>query len=147
MGGICSRAPSAASASARRLTHLRPQESKTEPLQNTHSMSLPPLEPSTRYQARVRVKPYGGYSGIWSEWSEERSWDTEWGTSPRPPPPLLLQPSWEEGRVTRTHRGDPPKRPSLHLSPVTRGMQQTAEKLSRERVSSALLPRQTLALC
>lgn len=78
MGGICSRAPSAASASARRLTHLRPQESKTEPLQNTHSMSLPPLEPSTRYQARVRVKPYGGYSGIWSEWSEERSWDTEW---------------------------------------------------------------------
>ncbi|XP_016017274.2 cytokine receptor common subunit beta isoform X3 [Rousettus aegyptiacus] len=54
------------------------QESKTEPLQNTHSMSLPPLEPSTRYQARVRVKPYGGYSGIWSEWSEERSWDTEW---------------------------------------------------------------------
>lgn len=85
VGGICSRAPSAASASARRLTHLRPQESKTEPLQNTHSMSLPPLEPSTRYQARVRVKPYGGYSGIWSEWSEERSWDTEWGTSPRPP--------------------------------------------------------------
>lgn len=66
---------------------------------------------------------------------------------PGPPPLLLLQPSWEEGRVTRTHRGDPPKRPSLHLSPVTRGVQQTAEKLSREQVSSALLPRQTLALC
>ncbi|XP_039733706.1 cytokine receptor common subunit beta isoform X2 [Pteropus medius] len=54
------------------------QESKTEPLQNTHSMSLPHLEPSTRYQARVRVKPYSGYNGIWSEWSEECSWDTEW---------------------------------------------------------------------
>lgn len=55
------------------------EESKTETLRNTHSMSLPPLEPSTRYQARVRVKPTpGGYNGIWSEWSEERFWDTEW---------------------------------------------------------------------
>ncbi|XP_066115336.1 cytokine receptor common subunit beta [Saccopteryx bilineata] len=54
------------------------KESKTEFLQNTHVMSLPPLEASTRYQARVRVKPYGGYNGMWSEWSEERSWDTEW---------------------------------------------------------------------
>ncbi|XP_032202284.1 cytokine receptor common subunit beta isoform X1 [Mustela erminea] len=55
------------------------EESKTETLQNAHSMSLPPLEPSTRYQARVRVKPTpGGYDGIWSEWSEELFWDTEW---------------------------------------------------------------------
>ncbi|XP_036155829.1 cytokine receptor common subunit beta [Myotis myotis] len=54
------------------------EESKTEPLQNTRVLSLPPLESSTRYQARVRVKPYKGYSGIWSEWSEESSWDTEW---------------------------------------------------------------------
>ncbi|XP_054430490.1 cytokine receptor common subunit beta [Pteronotus mesoamericanus] len=54
------------------------QESKTEPLPNAHIMSLPPLEPSTRYQARVRVKPDNGYDGIWSEWSEECSWDTEW---------------------------------------------------------------------
>ncbi|KAM5250749.1 cytokine receptor common subunit beta [Hipposideros larvatus] len=53
------------------------EESKTESLQ-IPQMSLPPLEPSTRYQARVRVKTYGGYDGIWSEWSEERSWDTEW---------------------------------------------------------------------
>lgn len=55
------------------------EESKMEPLQNAHSMPLPPLEPSTRYQARVRVKPGpSGYSGIWSEWSEECSWDTDW---------------------------------------------------------------------
>ncbi|XP_077024834.1 cytokine receptor common subunit beta isoform X2 [Tamandua tetradactyla] len=55
------------------------EESKAETLHNTHSMSLPPLEPSTRYWARVRVQPTpGGYSGIWSEWSEEHAWDTEW---------------------------------------------------------------------
>ncbi|KAK1341575.1 hypothetical protein QTO34_017990 [Cnephaeus nilssonii] len=54
------------------------EESKTEPLQNTRVLSLPPLESSTRYQARVRVRPYKGYSGIWSEWSKESSWDTEW---------------------------------------------------------------------
>ncbi|XP_006865343.1 PREDICTED: cytokine receptor common subunit beta [Chrysochloris asiatica] len=54
------------------------EESKTQPLVNAHSMALPPLEPSTRYWARVRakVKP-DGYNGIWSEWSEELSWDTE----------------------------------------------------------------------
>ncbi|XP_014635375.1 PREDICTED: cytokine receptor common subunit beta-like [Ceratotherium simum simum] len=70
------------------------EESKTASLQNAHSMSLPQLEASTGYQARVRVKPApGGYNGIWSEWSEERSWVTEWGMSPRPPPTLLLQPS------------------------------------------------------
>lgn len=70
------------------LTHLHPQDSKTELLQNAHSMSLPRLEPSTKYQARVRVKPTpGSYNGIWSEWSEERSWGTEWGRSPRPPLP------------------------------------------------------------
>ncbi|KAF6118173.1 colony stimulating factor 2 receptor subunit beta [Phyllostomus discolor] len=54
------------------------QESKTELLPNTRVMMLPPLEPSTRYQARVRVKPDSGYSGVWSEWSEECSWDTDW---------------------------------------------------------------------
>ncbi|KAM9671391.1 cytokine receptor common subunit beta-like isoform 1-T6 [Trichechus inunguis] len=55
------------------------EESKTQPLKNMHSMSLPPLEPSTRYWARVRVKPtLSSYNGIWSEWSEECSWDTEW---------------------------------------------------------------------
>ncbi|KAB1269549.1 Cytokine receptor common subunit beta [Camelus dromedarius] len=55
------------------------EETKTELFQNAHNMPLPPLEPSTRYQARVRVKPNpSGYNGIWSEWSEERSWDTEW---------------------------------------------------------------------
>ncbi|XP_045635857.1 cytokine receptor common subunit beta [Ursus americanus] len=55
------------------------EESKTETLQNAHSMSLPPLEPSTRYRARVRVEPTpSGYRGIWSDWSEECFWDTEW---------------------------------------------------------------------
>uniref|UniRef100_A0A8C4MRH4 Fibronectin type-III domain-containing protein n=1 Tax=Equus asinus TaxID=9793 RepID=A0A8C4MRH4_EQUAS len=55
------------------------EDSKTESLQNAHSMSLPRLEPSTKYQARVRVKPApGGYNGVWSEWSEECSWGTEW---------------------------------------------------------------------
>ncbi|XP_074231588.1 cytokine receptor common subunit beta isoform X1 [Camelus bactrianus] len=55
------------------------EETKTELFQNAHNLPLPPLEPSTRYQARVRVKPNPrGYNGIWSEWSEERSWDTEW---------------------------------------------------------------------
>ncbi|KAK2488792.1 hypothetical protein MC885_015115 [Smutsia gigantea] len=59
------------------------EESKTEPLQNAHSMPLPPLEPSTRYQARVRVRPGpSGYSGIWSEWSEVCSWDTDWVLPP-----------------------------------------------------------------
>ncbi|XP_007519473.1 cytokine receptor common subunit beta isoform X2 [Erinaceus europaeus] len=54
-------------------------ETKADSLQNTHSMALPHLEPATRYQARVRVKPTpGGYNGIWSEWSKESSWDTEW---------------------------------------------------------------------
>lgn len=88
-----------ASVSAQLLTHLCPQESKTETLQNAHSMSLPPLEPSTRYQARVRVKPTpGGYDGIWSEWSEELFWDTEWGMSPGLHPPFRVQPSWAEDR-------------------------------------------------
>uniref|UniRef100_A0A8C4MJQ4 Fibronectin type-III domain-containing protein n=1 Tax=Equus asinus asinus TaxID=83772 RepID=A0A8C4MJQ4_EQUAS len=64
------------------------EDSMTESLQNAHSMSLPRLEPSTKYQARVRVKPApGGYNGVWSEWSEECSWVTEWGRSPRPPLP------------------------------------------------------------
>lgn len=55
------------------------EESKTVTLENSHIMSLPPLEPFTRYQARVRVKPTpGGYNGVWSEWSEECFWVTEW---------------------------------------------------------------------
>ncbi|XP_047722927.1 cytokine receptor common subunit beta isoform X1 [Prionailurus viverrinus] len=55
------------------------KESKTETLQNSHVMSLPPLEPFTRYQARVRVRPTpSGYNGVWSQWSEETFWDTEW---------------------------------------------------------------------
>ncbi|XP_049740305.1 cytokine receptor common subunit beta-like isoform X2 [Elephas maximus indicus] len=54
------------------------KEAKTEALQNTYSLWLSGLEPSTRYWARVRVKPTPGiYNGIWSEWSEARSWDTE----------------------------------------------------------------------
>uniref|UniRef100_A0A8C9QRE8 Fibronectin type-III domain-containing protein n=1 Tax=Spermophilus dauricus TaxID=99837 RepID=A0A8C9QRE8_SPEDA len=56
--------------------------SKRETLQSAHSMALPALEPSTRYWARVRVRPTPGvYNGIWSEWSEARSWTTEWGMS------------------------------------------------------------------
>ena len=81
---LCPREPGVASAPL--LTHLHPQESKTEALAHAHVMLLPPLEPSTRYQARVRVKPDSGYDGIWSEWSEERAWDTDWGMSPWPPP-------------------------------------------------------------
>ncbi|XP_057599565.1 cytokine receptor common subunit beta-like isoform X2 [Hippopotamus amphibius kiboko] len=55
------------------------EETKAEKFPNAHTMSLPPLEPATRYQARVRVKPDPrGYNGIWSEWSEESFWDTEW---------------------------------------------------------------------
>ncbi|XP_077908927.1 cytokine receptor common subunit beta-like isoform X1 [Ictidomys tridecemlineatus] len=54
-------------------------DSKRETLQSAHSMALPALEPSTRYWARVRVRPTPGvYNGIWSEWSEARSWTTEW---------------------------------------------------------------------
>lgn len=137
MGGICSCAPKAASASACILTHLNPQESKTEPLQNTHSMSLPHLEPSTRYQARVRVKPYSGYNGIWSEWSEECSWDTEWGMSHRPTThPSCYSPA---GRRTGRcgHIDVTLSCPSILL--VTHGMQQTAEKVLREQRGAGLI--------
>ncbi|XP_006890287.1 PREDICTED: cytokine receptor common subunit beta [Elephantulus edwardii] len=55
------------------------KESKTQTLDSAHSMPLPPLDPATRYWARVRVKPKpGGYNGIWSEWSEACSWETKW---------------------------------------------------------------------
>ncbi|XP_049628419.1 cytokine receptor common subunit beta [Suncus etruscus] len=54
------------------------ETTKMESLLNAHSMSLPRLEPSTRYQARVRVKPQKGYNGTWSEWSQEYEWSTEW---------------------------------------------------------------------
>ncbi|XP_069908986.1 cytokine receptor common subunit beta isoform X2 [Oryctolagus cuniculus] len=54
------------------------EDSRSETLDNAHSMALPSLEPSTKYRARVRVRPKSGvYNGIWSEWSEERSWTTE----------------------------------------------------------------------
>uniref|UniRef100_H0W5J7 Colony stimulating factor 2 receptor subunit beta n=1 Tax=Cavia porcellus TaxID=10141 RepID=H0W5J7_CAVPO len=56
------------------------ENSKTETLKNAHNMPLPPLEPATTYLARVRVKPSpgGAYNGIWSEWSEEQRWTTDW---------------------------------------------------------------------
>ncbi|XP_050021632.1 cytokine receptor common subunit beta isoform X4 [Alexandromys fortis] len=54
------------------------EDSKTEILDHAHSMSLPRLVPSTSYSARVRVKPLPEYYGIWSEWSEECTWTTDW---------------------------------------------------------------------
>ncbi|KAH0518873.1 Interleukin-3 receptor class 2 subunit beta [Microtus ochrogaster] len=54
------------------------EDSKTEILDHAHSMSLPRLVPSTSYSARVRVKPLPEYFGIWSEWSEECTWTTDW---------------------------------------------------------------------
>uniref|UniRef100_A0A250YLQ2 Cytokine receptor common subunit beta n=1 Tax=Castor canadensis TaxID=51338 RepID=A0A250YLQ2_CASCN len=55
------------------------EDSKSETLQHAHSMPLPVLEPDTKYCARVRVKPSPGpYRGIWSEWSGEHCWTTEW---------------------------------------------------------------------
>uniref|UniRef100_A0A8C5KPQ4 Fibronectin type-III domain-containing protein n=1 Tax=Jaculus jaculus TaxID=51337 RepID=A0A8C5KPQ4_JACJA len=54
-------------------------DSKTETLQSAHNMALPVLKPSTKYWARVRVMPIQRYyQGIWSEWSEEHFWTTEW---------------------------------------------------------------------
>ncbi|XP_004700772.1 cytokine receptor common subunit beta [Echinops telfairi] len=55
------------------------EESKTEALKNADNMPLPPLAPSTKYWARVRVRVNSeSYKGFWSEWSEECTWDTEW---------------------------------------------------------------------
>ncbi|XP_054998386.1 cytokine receptor common subunit beta [Sorex araneus] len=55
------------------------EDTEAESLQNARSMALPPLAPGTRYHARVRVKPTSnGYNGVWSEWSKESVWDTEW---------------------------------------------------------------------
>ncbi|XP_047407110.1 cytokine receptor common subunit beta-like [Sciurus carolinensis] len=55
------------------------EDSKTVTLRSAHSMALPALEPSTKYWARVRVRPTPGvYNGIWSEWSQEQSWTTDW---------------------------------------------------------------------
>ncbi|XP_017658236.1 interleukin-3 receptor class 2 subunit beta-like [Nannospalax galili] len=54
------------------------KDSKTEAPQQAHSMLLPALKPATTYWARVRVMPALGYHGIWSEWSKEASWTTEW---------------------------------------------------------------------
>ena len=98
MGGLrsCAHAPQTL---VLLLTHLPLQDTKTEDFQNAHTMSLPTLEPASRYQARVRVKPApGNYEGIWSEWSETRSWDTDWGRSATLPSPLLAQLHWAEDR-------------------------------------------------
>ncbi|XP_017658237.1 cytokine receptor common subunit beta [Nannospalax galili] len=54
------------------------EDSKTETVKQAHSMLLPALKPATAYGARVRVMPTPGYHGIWSEWSKEASWTTEW---------------------------------------------------------------------
>uniref|UniRef100_A0A8D2DEQ2 Interleukin-4 receptor subunit alpha n=1 Tax=Sciurus vulgaris TaxID=55149 RepID=A0A8D2DEQ2_SCIVU len=55
------------------------EDSKTVTLRSAHSMALPALEPSTKYWARVRVRPTPGvYNGIWSEWSQAQSWTTDW---------------------------------------------------------------------
>lgn len=47
----------------------------------SHSMPLPQLEPWTTYMARVRVQTLPNYPGIWSEWSNEYVWTTDWGMS------------------------------------------------------------------
>lgn len=54
------------------------EDSKTENLDRAHSMDLPQLVPDTTYCARVRVKPISNYDGIWSEWSNEYTWTTDW---------------------------------------------------------------------
>lgn len=61
--------------------HLPLQDSKTENLVRAPSMDLPQLAPDTTYSARVRVKPISNYYGIWSEWSNEYTWTTDWGMS------------------------------------------------------------------
>ncbi|XP_021114705.1 cytokine receptor common subunit beta-like isoform X2 [Heterocephalus glaber] len=60
------------------------EDSKTETLKNAHSMPLPPLQPATTYWDRVRVRPSprDSYDGIWSEWSKEQGWTTEWVLPP-----------------------------------------------------------------
>uniref|UniRef100_A0A8D2DEK2 Interleukin-4 receptor subunit alpha n=1 Tax=Sciurus vulgaris TaxID=55149 RepID=A0A8D2DEK2_SCIVU len=64
------------------------EDSKTVTLRSAHSMALPALEPSTKYWARVRVRPTPGvYNGIWSEWSQAQSWTTDWGKSGPTCPP------------------------------------------------------------
>ncbi|XP_028639786.1 cytokine receptor common subunit beta-like, partial [Grammomys surdaster] len=54
------------------------EDSKREKLNSAHSMNLPQLEPATTYCARVRVKPFNKYYGLWSEWSNEYTWTTDW---------------------------------------------------------------------
>ncbi|XP_051045269.1 cytokine receptor common subunit beta isoform X2 [Phodopus roborovskii] len=54
------------------------EDIKTENLDRAHSMVLPLLLPSTTYVARVRVKTLPDYYGIWSEWSKECTWTTDW---------------------------------------------------------------------
>ncbi|KAL1763965.1 cytokine receptor common subunit beta [Sigmodon hispidus] len=54
------------------------KDSKTEDLNRSHSMPLPLLMPSTTYCARVRVMTLPEYYGIWSEWSKEWCWITDW---------------------------------------------------------------------
>lgn len=79
-------------------------------LENSHVMPLPPLEPVTKYQARVRVRPTpGSYNGVWSRWSEECFWDTEWGRYPSPTSPFRVQPSWAEVSPHPTRVSFPPR--------------------------------------
>ncbi|XP_037371063.2 cytokine receptor common subunit beta-like, partial [Talpa occidentalis] len=55
-----------------------------------HRLTLSRLAPSSRYGARVRVRTSSAeYSSIWSEWSAECTWDTEW-VLPTWAVPLLL---------------------------------------------------------
>lgn len=54
------------------------QDTKTQNLDRAHSMVLPQLEPSCTYVARVRVKTLPDYDGIWSNWSKEHTWTTDW---------------------------------------------------------------------
>lgn len=144
MGGFrsCAHAPQT---SRLLLTHLPLQDTKTEDFQNAHTMSLPPLEPASRYQARVRVKPDpGNYNGIWSEWSEARSWDTDWGRSATPcltPPGTALlgrgQGGYEHRDVTPPQNSILPSQASLGIRKLyllvcnadcRQGLQRTEER-------------------
>ncbi|XP_060044880.1 cytokine receptor common subunit beta-like isoform X2 [Erinaceus europaeus] len=62
-------------------------EAKTEVVPGTYRLLLAGLPAFTRFQARVRVRSTPrNYSGIWSEWSVETIWDTEWALPPAQKP-------------------------------------------------------------